>query len=55
MRKKGKLGKTRIFIELDMIFEERKVQSELRKRVKEEREKGGRVVVKYQKIKIEDT
>lgn len=32
-----------------MTFEERKVQSELRKRAKKERERGGKAMIKYQK------
>lgn len=52
MKSKNKLNGTNIYIENDLTVEERVIQTTLRKMAKDEREKGNKVVVKYNKIII---
>ena len=54
MKNKYKLARyaKKIYIEDDLTKEERKIQSELRKKGKEEKEKGNKVKVGYKKISI---
>ena len=54
MKMKGLLKDTNIFIENDQTYEERKIQAELRKIMKEEKEKGRKVKMGYQKIIIDE-
>jgi len=53
MKEKSKLYGRNIFIDHDMIKEERKVQRRLRERARKEREEGKKVKVGYRKMYIE--
>lgn len=52
MIRKGLLQSTNIWIENDLTFEESKIQAQLRKVMQEEKDKGNRVKMGYQKIII---
>lgn len=53
MKRKAKLGESRIFIDDDLTREEREIQRKLRERAKLERGKGKRFKIGPQKISIE--
>lgn len=53
MKKKKQLGNSRIFIDHDLSQKERKIQSKILKRVKEEKSKGKVAKCGYQKINLE--
>uniref|UniRef100_A0A1Y1M2P7 L1 transposable element RRM domain-containing protein n=1 Tax=Photinus pyralis TaxID=7054 RepID=A0A1Y1M2P7_PHOPY len=52
MKKKKVLGQAKIYIENDLTKEEGRIQSEIRNRAREERQKGNRVRTSYQRMTI---
>lgn len=53
MRRKGRLGEKKIFIENDLTWEERKIREKIWEWVKVERKKGRSVKIGYASVKIE--
>lgn len=54
MKNKGKLKETKIFIDHDLSFEERKRQSDIQEWAKVQREKGETIRIGYGKVKVGD-
>lgn len=53
LRRKNMLKGTKVYIDSDMTEGERKIQKSIREMAKEEREKGARVRVRYQRIEVD--
>jgi len=53
MRRKRKLGSREIYIDNDLIQEEREVQNKLREVARRERTNGRRTILGYRRIEIE--